>query len=57
MHNNNHDCCSGEKTFFKTIADAAKDCNISASGLRSRILTDVHVNKYHWIFDKNATHY
>jgi hypothetical protein len=50
-------CCSGEKTFFKTIADAAKDCNISAPGLRSRILTDVHVNKYHWIFDKNATHY
>ena len=50
-------CCSGEKTFFKTIADAAKDCNISAPGLRSRILTDVHVNKCHWVFDKNATHY
>jgi hypothetical protein len=50
-------CSSGEKTFFKTIADAAKDCNISAPGLRSRILTDVHVNKYHWVFDKNATHY
>ena len=50
-------CCSGEKTYFKTISDAAKDCNISAPGLRSRILTDVHVNKYHWIFDKNATHY
>ena len=50
-------CCTGEKTYFKTIADAAKDCNISAPGLRSRILTDVHVNKYHWVFDKNATHY
>lgn len=50
-------CCNGEKTYFKTIADAAKDCNISAPGLRTRILTDVHVNKYHWIFDKNATHY
>jgi hypothetical protein len=51
-------CCSnGEKTYFKSIADAAKDCNISAPGLRSRILTDVHINKYHWIFDKNATHY
>ena len=50
-------CCNGEKTFFKNIADAAKDCNISASGLRTRILTDVHVNKYHWIFDKNSTHY
>jgi hypothetical protein len=50
-------CCTGEKIYFKTIADAAKDCNISAPGLRSRILTDVHVNKYHWIFDKNSTHY
>ena len=51
-------CCStGEKTFFKTIADAAKDCNISAPGLRTRILTDVHINKYHWVFDKNSTHY
>jgi hypothetical protein len=51
-------CCSnGEKTYFKTIADAAKDCNISAPGLRERILRDVHVNKYHWIFNKNATHY
>jgi hypothetical protein len=50
-------CCNGEKTFFKNIADAAKDCNISAPGLRTRILTDVHVNKYHWIFDKNSTHY
>ena len=50
-------CCTGEKSYFKTIADAAKDCNISAPGLRSRILTDVHVNKYHWIFDKNSTHY
>ena len=45
------------KTFFKTIADAAKDCNISAPGLRTRILTDVHINKYHWVFDKNSTHY
>ena len=50
-------CCTGEKSYFKTIADAAKDCNISAPGLRSRILTDVHVNKYHWVFDKNSTHY
>jgi hypothetical protein len=50
-------CCTGEKSYFKTIADAAKDCNISAPGLRTRILTDVHVNKYHWIFDKNSTHY
>ena len=40
-------CCNGEKTYF----------NLSAPGLRSRILTDVHVNKYHWIFDKDSTHY
>jgi hypothetical protein len=50
-------CCTGEKVHFSTIADAAKDCNISAPGLRMRILRDVHVNKYHWIFDKNSTHY
>lgn len=51
-------CCqNGEKTFFKNIADAAKDANISAPALRQRILTDVHVNYFHWIFDKKATHY
>ena len=51
-------CCStGEKTYFKNIADAARDINISAPGLRVRILTKVHVNDYHWIFDKGATHY
>ena len=51
-------CCStGEKTCFLTIADAAKDCNISAPGLRSRILTNVHINDHHWKFNKGATHY
>ena len=25
--------------------------------LGGSILTDVHVNNYHWIFDKNASHY
>ena len=51
-------CCNtGEKCFFKTIADAAKDCCISAPALRNRILTDVHINNYHWVFDKNANHY
>jgi hypothetical protein len=51
-------CCnSGEKTFFKNMADAARDCNISAPGLRNRILTDVHVSGYHWIFNKESTHY
>ena len=51
-------CCStGEKIFFSSIADAAKDCNISAPGLRSRILTNVHINDHHWKFNKGATHY
>ena len=51
-------CCkNGEKCHFKTIAEAAKDANVSSPALRRRILTDVHVNNYHWIFDKNATHY
>jgi flagellar motility protein MotE (MotC chaperone) len=51
-------CCkNGEKMCFKNIADAAKDANISAPALRRRILTDVHINNYHWVFDKNACHY
>jgi len=51
-------CCStGIKKSFTTIADAARDCNISAPALRQRILTHVHINDYHWIFDKNADHY
>jgi hypothetical protein len=51
-------CCStAEKTYFKNIADAARDCGISAPGLRNRIVTKVHINDYHWTFDKNATHY
>ena len=48
---------TGEKINFKTIADAAKDANISPPALRQRILTKVHTNGYHWIFNKNATHY
>jgi hypothetical protein len=50
-------CLNGEKTFFKNISDAAKDIQISGPALRRRILTDVHVNNYHWTFDKNACHY
>jgi hypothetical protein len=51
-------CCkNGEKCFFKNIADAAKDANVSAPALRRRILTDVHVNNNHWVFDKTASHY
>jgi hypothetical protein len=51
-------CCkNGETTNFKTIADAAKDANVSAPGLRNRILTNVHINDHHWVFDKKSTHY
>ena len=51
-------CCNtGCKIYFKNIADAAKDCNISAPGLRNRILTKVHINDNHWIFNKESTHY
>ncbi len=51
-------CCkNGEKTCFKNIADAARDAKVSAPALRRRILTDVHLNNHHWIFDKKACHY
>lgn len=51
-------CCStGEKKNFANMADAARDSNISAPALRQRILTHVHINDHHWIFDKTATHY
>jgi hypothetical protein len=51
-------CCStGQKIPFDTIADAARDAKISAPALRQRILTHVHLNDCHWIFDKNSTHY
>ena len=51
-------CCSnGEKTAFKTIAHAAADAKISAPGLRTRILTNVHINGHHWVFDKSSSHY
>jgi hypothetical protein len=48
-------CTTGKKTGFPTIAAAAKDVNISAPALRQRILTHVHLNDHHWIFDK--THF
>jgi hypothetical protein len=51
-------CCStGEKKHFANMADAARDVKISAPALRQRILTKVHINDYHWVFDKTATHY
>jgi len=50
-------CSTGARTHFPNIAAAAKDCGISAPGLRNRILTNVHRDDCHWVFDKNATHY
>ena len=51
-------CCStGEQTNFANMADAARDARISAPGIRNRILTKVHIDDFHWIFDKTATHY
>ena len=50
-------CLNGEKTYFKNIADAAKDAKVSPPALRRRILTSVHVNNFHWIFNKGACHY
>jgi hypothetical protein len=51
-------CCStGEKIMFKTISDAAKNANISSPALRCRIITKVHTNDFHWIFDKTSSHY
>ncbi len=51
-------CCkNGEKMCFNNIAAAAKDANISAPALRNRILTDVHVDNFHWVFNKDACHY
>ena len=51
-------CCkNGEKKCFNNIAEAARDANVSAPALRKRILTDVHVNNYHWVFGENACHY
>jgi len=50
-------CKTGERRSFLNIAEAARDANISAPGLRNRILTDVHSNNFHWVFDETATHY
>jgi len=51
-------CCStGEKVRFNNMADAARDVKISAPALRQRILTRVHIDDFHWIFDKSTTHY
>ncbi len=50
-------CCTGERTAFPNLGSAAKDAKISTPGLRNRILTDVHFQKFHWIFDRGVTHW
>jgi len=51
-------CCStGIKEYFPNMAEAGRDSGISAPALRQRILTKVHINDHHWIFNKEATHY
>jgi hypothetical protein len=50
-------CKTGEHTNYTNIAAAAKAAKISPPGLRNRILTNVHFNNFHWVFDKTATHY
>ena len=47
-------CISSEKIRFPTIADAARDSNISAPALRQRIMTNVHINNHHWVFDNKV---
>jgi len=50
-------CSTAEKFYFPTIADAARDAKISAPALRQRVITKVHLNNFHWIFDKTNSHY
>ena len=50
-------CKTGEHTNYPNIAAAAKSAKISPPGLKNRIITDVHINNFHWIFDKTSTHY
>jgi phage anti-repressor protein len=51
-------CSTGERTYYKNMAIAAKDKDASCTyvALRQRILTKLHVNNHHWEFD-NASHY
>jgi len=52
-----YNCKTGKTEAFDTIAQAAKDAGVSAPALRQRILTNVHINDNHWVFDKNSSHY
>lgn len=51
------ECSTGNCKKYKNIADAARDAKISPPGLRSRILTNLHISGFHWKFDKEASHY
>jgi hypothetical protein len=51
-------CCkTGERTEYNCIASAARASCISPPCLRNRILTELHINGYHWVFNKEASHY
>ena len=50
-------CDTGERKNYPNIASSARDAKVTAPCIRSRVITDVHINGYHWIFDKTATHY
>jgi hypothetical protein len=49
-------CNTGEQINFGNIATAAKDAGISAPGMRNRINTNVHLNNFHWVWNK-STHF
>jgi hypothetical protein len=51
------ECSSGTIKKYPNIASAARDAKVSSGALRNRILTDTHINGFHWIFDKEASHY
>lgn len=50
-------CNTGERKNYPNIASSAKDAKVSPPCIRNRILTDVHIGNFHWVFDKTATHY
>lgn len=50
-------CDTGERKNYPNIASSARDAKVTAPCIRNRVITDVHINGYHWIFDKTASHY
>ena len=45
-------CSSGEKKRFPNMAAAARDIGITYVALRQRILTKLHTDGFHWIFER-----